>query len=85
MTAMLIGELELTMAQPPPPPPGCNERALTPCGPAILFGTAPSTECCRILRQQTPKCLCEYLRKYPGYAANARKAFRACGVPEPRC
>ncbi|KQK09265.1 non-specific lipid-transfer protein 2 [Brachypodium distachyon] len=66
----------------------CDPRALRPCAPVILLGTAPSTACCVKLRELKP-CLCKYaknrdLGKYIN-SRDSRKVAAACGLRVPIC
>ncbi|KAJ1284874.1 hypothetical protein BS78_03G238600 [Paspalum vaginatum] len=64
-------------------PPRCDPLALRPCVPAVVWGAAPSAECCASLREQRP-CLCRYsknpeLGRYIR-SRDGRRIARACGV-----
>ncbi|XP_031112261.1 non-specific lipid-transfer protein 2P-like [Ipomoea triloba] len=81
MAMMLIGNLELSMAQEE----ACSVNDLSSCAFPVLSGGKPSEKCCSDLKKQPPKCLCQFLNdpNYKDYAENARKTFKACGVQPP--
>ncbi|KAL1566630.1 non-specific lipid-transfer protein 2P [Salvia divinorum] len=71
---------------PPPPPPPCDPTKIESCTFPILFGTSPSAECCRKLKEQE-HCFCQFI-KDPQFSQflqspNAAKLARACNVTIP--
>ncbi|XP_031101735.1 non-specific lipid-transfer protein 2P-like [Ipomoea triloba] len=79
---MVTAMLELSMAQET-----CDVSDLSPCGPAVMIRSDPTTECCSILKELRPKCFCEYLKNpvYQMYEHNARQVFKDCGLHAPTC
>ncbi|OMP04713.1 hypothetical protein COLO4_09369 [Corchorus olitorius] len=66
----------------------CSLTELTPCAPAYVSGSPPSTQCCTKLKEQEP-CFCEYLKdpslKQYINNPNAKRIASTCGVTYPNC
>lgn len=64
----------------------CVVTDLQVCLPALETQSPPSTECCKNLKKQH-SCLCDYMANptIEKYLKPARKVFRACGMPYPKC
>ncbi|CAH8385125.1 unnamed protein product [Eruca vesicaria subsp. sativa] len=66
----------------------CVPAELISCMPAILTGSAPTTECCGKLKEQE-SCLCSYIQNsaFGPYikSPNAHKVLEGCGIPYPTC
>ncbi|GAA0175795.1 hypothetical protein LIER_28903 [Lithospermum erythrorhizon] len=74
---VLVGEAKQTKAV------DCDATKLAPCLPAFQDGSAPTSSCCKNLKEQEP-CLCQFA-KDPNYkkyvdSPNSKKIAAACKV-----
>ncbi|KAH0685455.1 hypothetical protein KY290_016726 [Solanum tuberosum] len=80
--AFFLGELLVTAQRLQ-----CDKVDLGPCAYAFLENDSPTQKCCAALKEETQKCLCDFLRspatvelvKFP------QVVFRLCKIPFPKC
>uniref|UniRef100_M1BYU9 Nonspecific lipid-transfer protein AKCS9 n=1 Tax=Solanum tuberosum TaxID=4113 RepID=M1BYU9_SOLTU len=80
--AFFLGEFLVTAQVPL-----CDNRKLSPCGPAFVLNESPTKECCATLKEVTQKCFCEFLRNpvTVRFVEFPQDVFGLCKLPFPTC